>query len=212
MPIMSSVVMTGRRTKGPVRLMRQTSGSGASAAAAATTAAAAATAAAATTATTRAARTARGCGVIGRATDAHRRVRRQTKMPLGHDAIAVANTARHDREAARCAFDDHRALARGIRLIDDIDVGAALTRHDRLLRHDERVLFIEEMQRGRCELAWPEPAIGVVESRLELNGARGRIDRVVDERQLARQPIADDTTLLHRAGTAIRGAIRATAV
>ena len=162
---MSNVVMTGRRMNSPVRLI----------AAAALPTAAAVAAALRRRRHRPASAATRRRRPYHRAPprSAHRRVRREARLPVGHDAIAFANAARDDRQAAGRALDDDRALPRGVRLIDDVHVRAALARHDRLRRHDERAFLIEQMQRGRRELARPQAAVAVVERRLELHG-RGR--------------------------------------
>ena len=129
-------------------------------------------------------------------------------MSIDHDAFAVANSARDDGEPAGRALHGHCSLPRRVSLIDHVHVGPALAGHDRLRRHDERAVLVEQMQRGRRELPSPQPAVRVVEHRLELYRARRRIDRVVDERQLAGEALARDAALLYRAGRRVGRATR----
>src|SRR5947209_4409664 len=124
MPIMISVVMTGRRTKRPVKFIESPPASSAAASAAptaaafSTTASAPATAISASATSTTAAAAAAAARVI-RATKPNRSIRRETRLPLGHDTIAVAHTARDDRKTARGAFNRNGSLASGVGVIHD---------------------------------------------------------------------------------------------
>ena len=196
---MSNVVMTGRRTKGPVRLIRPPPLTAAAAAAAL------------------AAAGHRPCDhpplplrappavrVAVGAAKAHRRVRRETQLSFRHDAIALVNAARDDRRARRpCARRPPRADAPCPPDRPRTRTSRA-GRDDRLLRHDERVFLIEQMERGRRELPGPETTGRVVERRLELHGAGRRIDRVVDERQLARHRSPTSWPAAPRCGAILR--------
>ena len=116
------------------------------------------------------------------------------------------NSARHDREPARRALHRHAgALARGVRSgsTDVRRIRTALASDDRLLRNDERVSLIVEMQRRRRELPRPHASRRVVEGRLELHRARGGVDRVIDERKFAHHRLADHRALLDRSGTRV---------
>src|SRR3954469_8096392 len=146
---MSNVVMTGRRTKRPVRLMRYAC-SAAAAPPAALTAGASLTTARATlptlptlalsfAATSPPATATR----VVCAANSNGRVRREARLTLDHHAVTVANSTGNDRQTASGSLDDYSTLPRRVGAIYDVDVCPALSRHDRLRRYNERTVLIE---------------------------------------------------------------------
>src|SRR5689334_11374655 len=206
MPIMSSVVMTGRRMNSPVRLtllsppVASTSTAARSRRAAAgttiATAAIAAIAAASTAPATPTTARTTGTPAIVRAANAHGRIGCQARLSVDDHTIADPEAVGDDGQTTSRAFDRYGTLPRCISAIDDIDVRAPLSRDDRLLRHDERAVLIEKVQRGRRELPRPQPAVHVIERRFELDGSRGCVDCIVDERELSEHAIAGGSALL----------------
>src|SRR4029078_13466206 len=136
------------------------------------------------------------CAALIAAPDARGCIRRKARLPFDHHAIAVANAAGDDGETARRSLDDDRTLPRRIGTVDAVDVLPTLARDDRLRRHDERAVLVEQVKRRRRELSGPETAIAVVEAGLELYGAGRRIDGIVNERQLADHALASQSALL----------------
>src|SRR5215467_14545384 len=175
-PIMMSVVMTGRLMNNAVMLIGSLGSTGRApgrgGVASAFTSAAVTAAASATVAA--AASTAAVAHVV-RPAQTNRRIRREPRLSVSHDALAVVHAARDDRDVSGRALHHHSALAGGVTLIHHVHVRAALTRHDRLGRDHERAVLVEQMQGRRRELPGPQPAALVVEHRLELHRRRGRV-------------------------------------
>src|ERR1700681_2588213 len=128
-PIMSSVVMTGRLMKRAVSLMSRSRRL--RAALSSTTAA---TAAAAAGPTSRIARTAQ----------VHRGALRQARLAVRHDPFSLANSRGDHGEPIRAPLDGHGPLLRNVRGINHEDIGAALARDHALRRNHERAVLDKE--------------------------------------------------------------------
>src|ERR1019366_5181479 len=79
----------------------------------------------------------------------------------------------------------HRADLHRLVVLDYEGESALRSALDHRIRHHDAALTDGHQQAGVDELARPEPQIGVGESRLELDGAAGYVDLVVNHGELA---------------------------
>src|SRR4029450_77069 len=112
--------------------------------------------------------------------DLDRRALDQARLAVGDDLLACLEPLGDDRVVALVSGDDDGPrLDRRVRL-DDEDVGALLTGLDRRRGRDDRIGLDGQRHSHVHELTGPETPLLVGKPRLETNGARGRVNGVVD--------------------------------
>ena len=103
------------------------------------------------------------------------------------DLIARLHPTALDLGPSRRPDTDRHLAAVGFSILDDPDVGRALNRQDRVLRHDEGVGTDVRREARLDEHPRLEPVLGIRDPRLDEDGARRQLDHRVHEHHLTRE-------------------------
>ena len=115
--------------------------------------------------------------------DRHARALTQARLTIGHHPLARLQPGGDDRQLTDGAACRHRSRLRRLALrVDDVHVGALLTRLDRRRRHGEHAALRAGLHGEEDELARPHARrLALPNTAPAGHGAGQRVDRVVEE-------------------------------